>query len=220
VVAAVPGHQGTVTRAQALLDCSWCGLHNEEGRGERKRWRERERESVLEGARRKFIGGESRDGTRSPGACAARDGGGSTSVLRTPRASRQQSTARDRGTRTSLGRRGARSRRGSLTYRSVSPSLCLSFFLFRSLCLSFFLLPFHSQHSSPFANGAFVTLSHCVDACRAAVPACHAPRCRRHQDGVSRHAHQRTEMSGDARPGAARSTCQARRRRSRRHQVR
>lgn len=37
VVAAVPGHQGTVTRAQALLDCSWCGLHNEEGRGERKR---------------------------------------------------------------------------------------------------------------------------------------------------------------------------------------
>lgn len=37
VVAAVPGHQGTVTRAQALLDRSWCGLHNEEGRREGKR---------------------------------------------------------------------------------------------------------------------------------------------------------------------------------------
>lgn len=66
VAAAVPGHQGTVGTAQAPARCSWCGLHDEEGASERGRARERdrkrERERVSEGARRKFIGGESRDG--------------------------------------------------------------------------------------------------------------------------------------------------------------
>lgn len=104
---------------------------------------------------------------------------------------------------------------------SLLLSVFFSLYLALTASLSLSLFPFHSQRSCPFANGAFVTLSHCADACRAVVPACHAPRrCRRHQDGVSRHAHERTEMSGGARPGAARSTCQARRRRSRRHQVR
>ena len=100
-------------------------------------------------------------------------------------------------------------------FLSVSLSFPLSFFL------SLSLYPFHFQRNSPFANGAFVTLSHRADAYRAVLPAYNAPRqCRRYQNGVPRYAHQRTEMSGGARPGAARSTCQARRRRSRRHQVR
>lgn len=175
-------------------------------RGEEKeREIARARERVTEGARRKFIGGESRDGTRSRGCSRGWTGrtvGGGTSVLRTPRVSRQQSTARDRGTRTRT--RGRE--KGSESFVSCRIGVFFADSLAR----------------------AFVTLSH-VDACRLDVPppACHAPRHRRRccrfiprEESVSRFARQRTEMSGDARPGAAPSTCQARVRRTRRHQVR
>lgn len=66
MAAAVPGHQGTVTMAQAPLDVPGAGCTTKR-EIERERGIARARERVSEGARRKFIGGESRDGTRSRG---------------------------------------------------------------------------------------------------------------------------------------------------------